>query len=101
MSVLTLRVLNDPPANGGAERQFAAAAPRPPATPPPAQAVCRPPQVRAAERRRASESELVRLEEKVSLMEAEQEAVFTSVGEELDATCRSLAGDSHDKLEVR
>lgn len=69
--------------------------------PPLAQAVCRPPQVRVAERRRTSESELVRLEEKVSRMEAEQEAVFTSVGEELDATCRSLAGDSFDKLEVR
>lgn len=35
MSVLTLLVLNDPPANGGAERQFAAAAPRPPPTPQP------------------------------------------------------------------
>lgn len=35
MSVLTLRVLNDPPANGTAERQFAAAAPRPPPTPQP------------------------------------------------------------------
>lgn len=69
--------------------------------PPPAQAVCRPPQVRAAERRRTSESELVRLEEKVSRTEAEQEAVFTSVGEELDAACRSLAGDNFDKLEVR
>lgn len=68
--------------------------------PPPAQAVCRPPQVRAAERRRASESELVRLEEKVLRMEAEQEAVFTSVGEELDGACRSLAGDSFEKLEV-
>lgn len=34
-------------------------------------------------------------------MEAGQEAVFTSVGEELDAACRSLAGDGHDKLEVR
>lgn len=34
-------------------------------------------------------------------MEAGQEAVFTSVGEELDAACRSLSGDSHDKLEVR
>lgn len=35
MSVLTLRVLNDPPANGATERQFAAAAPRPPPTPQP------------------------------------------------------------------
>lgn len=33
-------------------------------------------------------------------MEAEQEAVFTSVGKELDGACRSLAGDSFDKLEV-
>ncbi|XP_075904452.1 centrosomal protein of 128 kDa isoform X2 [Nelusetta ayraudi] len=56
--------------------------------------------VRAAERRRASESELVKLEEKVLHMEAGQEAVFTSVGEELDAACRSLAGDGHDKLEA-
>lgn len=86
------------------ERQFATAATAtsipPSAAPPPAQAVWHPPQVRAAERRRASESELVRLEETVSRMEAEQEAVFTSVGEELDAACRSLAGDGHDKLEV-
>lgn len=56
--------------------------------------------VRAAERRRVSESELVRLEEKVSRMEAEQEAVFTSVGEELDDACRSLAGEGLDKLEA-
>lgn len=34
-------------------------------------------------------------------MEAEQEAVFASVGEELDAACRSLAGDNFNKLEVR
>lgn len=33
-------------------------------------------------------------------MEAEQEAVFTSMGEELDAACRSLARNGEDKLQV-
>ncbi|XP_049913692.1 centrosomal protein of 128 kDa isoform X2 [Epinephelus moara] len=56
--------------------------------------------VRSGERRRASESELVKLEEKVLRMEAEQEAVLTSVGEELDAACRSLAKNGEDKLQA-
>lgn len=59
-----------------------------------------PPQVRSGERRRASESELVKLEEKVLRMEAEQQAVLTSMGEELDAACRSLARNGEDKLQV-
>ena len=33
-------------------------------------------------------------------MEAEQEAVLTSIGEELDAACRSLARNGEDKLQV-
>ncbi|XP_032398417.1 centrosomal protein of 128 kDa isoform X2 [Etheostoma spectabile] len=56
--------------------------------------------VRLVERRRASESELVKLEEKVLEMEAEQEAVLTSIGEELDAACRSLARNGEDKLQA-
>ncbi|XP_038583185.1 centrosomal protein of 128 kDa isoform X3 [Micropterus salmoides] len=56
--------------------------------------------VRSGERRRASESELIKLEEKVLRMEAEQEAVFTSMGEELDAACRSLARNGEDKLQA-
>uniref|UniRef100_A0A8C2X4D8 Centrosomal protein 128 n=1 Tax=Cyclopterus lumpus TaxID=8103 RepID=A0A8C2X4D8_CYCLU len=56
--------------------------------------------VRSGERRRASESELVKLEEKVLRMEAEREAVLTSMGEELDAACRSLAKNGEDKLQV-
>ncbi|KAM9354773.1 centrosomal protein of 128 kDa [Pholidichthys leucotaenia] len=56
--------------------------------------------VRSGEWRRASESELVRLEQKVLEMEAEQEAVLTSLGEELDATCRSLARNGEDKLQA-
>ncbi|XP_034555607.1 centrosomal protein of 128 kDa isoform X2 [Notolabrus celidotus] len=56
--------------------------------------------VRSGERRRASESELVMLEEKVLLLEAEREAVLTSLGEELDATCRSLARNGEDKLQA-
>lgn len=59
-----------------------------------------PPQVRSGERRRASESELVKLEEKVLRMEAEQQAVLTSMGDELDAACRSLARNGEDKLQV-
>ncbi|XP_062293569.1 centrosomal protein of 128 kDa-like isoform X2 [Scomber scombrus] len=56
--------------------------------------------VRSGERRRASESELVKLEDKVLRMEAEQEAVLTSMGEELDAACRSLARNGEDKLQA-
>ncbi|XP_067427620.1 centrosomal protein of 128 kDa-like [Thunnus thynnus] len=56
--------------------------------------------VRSGERRRASESELVKLEEKVLRMEAEQEAVLTSMGEELDTACRSLARNGEDKLQA-
>ncbi|TKS75876.1 Centrosomal protein of 128 kDa [Collichthys lucidus] len=56
--------------------------------------------VRSAERRHASESELVKLEEKVMRMEAEQEAVLTSLGEELDAACCSLARNGEDKLQA-
>lgn len=33
-------------------------------------------------------------------MESEQEAVLTSLGEELDAACRSLARNGEDKLQV-
>lgn len=33
-------------------------------------------------------------------MEADQEAVLTSMGEELDEACRSLARNGEDKLEV-
>ncbi|XP_076613185.1 centrosomal protein of 128 kDa [Chaetodon auriga] len=56
--------------------------------------------VRSGERRRASESELVKLEEEVLRLETEQEAVLTSIGEELDAACRSLARNSEDKLQA-
>ncbi|XP_035804481.1 centrosomal protein of 128 kDa isoform X2 [Amphiprion ocellaris] len=56
--------------------------------------------VRSGERRRASESEFVKLEQKVLQMEAEQEAVLTSMGEELDAACRSLARNGEDKLQA-
>uniref|UniRef100_A0A3B4H7M7 Centrosomal protein 128 n=1 Tax=Pundamilia nyererei TaxID=303518 RepID=A0A3B4H7M7_9CICH len=54
-----------------------------------------------AERRRVSESELVKLEQKVLEMESEQEAVLTSLGEELDAACRSLARNGEDKLQTK
>lgn len=33
-------------------------------------------------------------------MEAEQQAVLTSMGEELDAACHSLARNGEDKLQV-
>ena len=33
-------------------------------------------------------------------MEAEQEVVLTSLGEELDTACRSLARNGEDKLQV-
>uniref|UniRef100_A0A8C6U802 Centrosomal protein 128 n=1 Tax=Neogobius melanostomus TaxID=47308 RepID=A0A8C6U802_9GOBI len=39
------------------------------------------------ERRRTSESEVFLLKEKVSKMEADQEAVLTAMGEELDSAC--------------
>ncbi|KAG7244291.1 hypothetical protein INR49_004430, partial [Caranx melampygus] len=49
--------------------------------------------VRSGDRRHALESEL---EEKVLRMEAEQEAILTSMGEELDAVCRSLARNAYN-----
>ncbi|KAK0132895.1 Centrosomal protein [Merluccius polli] len=52
------------------------------------------------ERRRTSEAELGSLGEKVSRLEAEQEAVLSSVGEELDMACRSLARNTEDKLQA-
>ncbi|KAK5623752.1 hypothetical protein CRENBAI_006765 [Crenichthys baileyi] len=56
--------------------------------------------VRLGEQRRVSESELVRLEKKLLTMEADQETVLTSLGEELDAACRSLARNGEDKLQA-
>uniref|UniRef100_A0A3Q2SVA3 Centrosomal protein 128 n=1 Tax=Fundulus heteroclitus TaxID=8078 RepID=A0A3Q2SVA3_FUNHE len=56
--------------------------------------------VKLGEERRVSESELLRLEKKVSAMEADQETVLTSLGVELDAACRSLARNGEDKLQA-
>ncbi|KAM4713639.1 LOW QUALITY PROTEIN: centrosomal protein of 128 kDa [Anableps anableps] len=55
---------------------------------------------RLSEQRRVSESELVRLEKKLLTMEADQEMILTSLGEELDAACRSLARNGEDKLQA-
>ena len=44
--------------------------------------------------------ELASLVQKVSRLEAEKEAVLSSVGEELDKACRSLARNAEDKLQV-
>uniref|UniRef100_A0A667XX08 Centrosomal protein 128 n=1 Tax=Myripristis murdjan TaxID=586833 RepID=A0A667XX08_9TELE len=46
-------------------------------------------------------AELVMLRQKVLRMEAEQEAVLSSVGEELDTACCSLARDGEDKLQTK
>ncbi|XP_062267878.1 centrosomal protein of 128 kDa-like [Platichthys flesus] len=51
--------------------------------------------VRSGDQRRASE-----LEEKMLRMEAEQETILTSMGEELDTACRSLARNGEDKLQA-
>ncbi|XP_014824932.1 PREDICTED: centrosomal protein of 128 kDa isoform X4 [Poecilia mexicana] len=51
------------------------------------------------EQRRVSESELLRLEKKIVTMEAERETVLSSLGEELDAVCRSLVRNGQDKLQ--
>ncbi|XP_041832259.1 centrosomal protein of 128 kDa isoform X2 [Melanotaenia boesemani] len=56
--------------------------------------------VRSAEQRRTAESEVVSLEQKLLQMENEQGAVLTSMGEELDAACRSLAWNEEDKLQA-
>ncbi|XP_041661982.1 centrosomal protein of 128 kDa isoform X2 [Cheilinus undulatus] len=56
--------------------------------------------VRSGEQRRASESELMKLKEKVLHLEKDREAVLTSLGEELDAACRSLARNGEDKLQA-
>ncbi|XP_054900104.1 centrosomal protein of 128 kDa-like isoform X2 [Poeciliopsis prolifica] len=52
------------------------------------------------EDRRVPESELMRLEKKIVTMEADRETVLTSLGEELDAVCRSLAGNGQEKLQA-
>ncbi|XP_029902904.1 centrosomal protein of 128 kDa [Myripristis murdjan] len=52
------------------------------------------------EQKHGSEAELVMLRQKVLRMEAEQEAVLSSVGEELDTACCSLARDGEDKLQA-
>ncbi|XP_068609992.1 centrosomal protein of 128 kDa [Brachionichthys hirsutus] len=57
-------------------------------------------EVMSSEQRLSSQSELVKLEEKVLRMEAEQETVLTSMGEELDAACRRLARNGEDKLQA-
>ncbi|XP_008396450.1 centrosomal protein of 128 kDa isoform X3 [Poecilia reticulata] len=51
------------------------------------------------EQRCVSESELLRLEKKIVTMEAERETVLMSLGEELDAVCRSLVRNGQDKLQ--
>nr|XP_019947498.1 PREDICTED: centrosomal protein of 128 kDa isoform X2 [Paralichthys olivaceus] len=51
--------------------------------------------VRSGDQRQASE-----LEEKLLRMEAEQETILTSMGEELDTACRSLARNGEDKLQA-
>nr|XP_043905052.1 centrosomal protein of 128 kDa-like isoform X2 [Solea senegalensis] len=53
--------------------------------------------VRSGEQRFVLESEL---KEKLLRMEAEQEAILTSLGEEVDAACHSLARDGEDKLQA-
>lgn len=57
-------------------------------------------QTRSSELRRASESEIVRLDQKVLQLEAEQETILSSLGKELDSACRSLARNGEDKLQV-
>ncbi|KAM4521515.1 centrosomal protein of 128 kDa isoform 3-T4 [Odontesthes bonariensis] len=51
--------------------------------------------VRSGEQRRALESE-----KRVFQMETEQEALLSSLGEELDSACRSLAVNGEDKLQA-
>ncbi|KAK2856502.1 hypothetical protein Q5P01_005237 [Channa striata] len=53
--------------------------------------------IRTDERRRASESEM---EERLLRMEGEQEAILSSMGEELDAVCCSLARNGEEKLQA-
>ncbi|PWA27896.1 hypothetical protein CCH79_00000216 [Gambusia affinis] len=53
------------------------------------------------EQRRVSEPELLRLEKKIVTMEADRETVLTSLGEELDAVCRSLARNGQEKLQAK
>ncbi|XP_058470315.1 centrosomal protein of 128 kDa isoform X6 [Solea solea] len=53
--------------------------------------------VRSGEQRFVLESEL---KEKLLRMEAEQETILTSLGDEVDAACHSLARDGEDKLQA-
>ena len=54
--------------------------------------LCCSPQVRSGGQRRA--------EKRVFQMETEHEALLSSLGEELDSACRSLARNGEDKLQV-
>ncbi|KAM9798347.1 LOW QUALITY PROTEIN: centrosomal protein of 128 kDa, partial [Neosynchiropus ocellatus] len=56
--------------------------------------------IKSDEQRRVTKLELVNLGEKISRMETEQESILTSVGEELDAACRSLAKNGEDKIQA-
>lgn len=50
--------------------------------------------------RLASESTVVRLEQKILTIKAEQEAVLSSMGEEVDAACCSLLKNGQSNLKV-
>lgn len=52
------------------------------------------------QQRLLSESTVVRLEQKILTIEAEQEAVLSSMGEEVDAACRSLLKNGQSNLKV-
>ncbi|KAM8847233.1 centrosomal protein of 128 kDa isoform 1-T1 [Synchiropus picturatus] len=56
--------------------------------------------IKSDEQRRVTKLELANLGEKISRMETEQESILTSVGEELDAACRSLAKNGEDKIQA-
>lgn len=54
----------------------------------------------SCQQRLESESTAVRLEQKILTIKAEQEAVLSSMGEEVDAVCCSLLKNGQSKLKV-
>ncbi|KAM6964996.1 centrosomal protein of 128 kDa [Aplochiton taeniatus] len=52
------------------------------------------------ERRHGDEEATQSLEERLSRVEAERESILSTVGEEIDAACRSLSKDAQDRLQA-
>lgn len=71
-----------------------------PGPPIPSVTVFKPQQGGSLQQRLASESAVMRLEQRILTIEAEQEALLSSMGEEVDAACSSLLKNSPSNPKV-